>query len=144
MPAAGALVRHGLRPRGIGAVRMWGRLREVYGPSGCRPEKAGARRLNIAKAHRVRMMLLRNVRTCGKGHRWTEANTRWSTVDPRTGKRRRNCRACDAIYNARFMERYRNKRQRQLLRAAIVSAHPDHGGTLRTFKAALTAYRKAA
>lgn len=116
-----ALQPHGLTPSQVGALAMWARRKTVYGPSGSRyPGKATAAML------RARRLLLKNKRTCRKGHTWTAANTYWS----RSGRR---CRACHLLGRAKRLVAQRQRADVGVLRAKMISAHPDRGGTVASF-----------
>lgn len=76
------------------------------------------RRLRWAQTHRGK---------CRRGHLLTDAN--------RCGPRGRDCRACQ-----RLAEDARARLDR--LRAEVMAAHPDRGGSLATFTAAYRRYQQ--
>lgn len=83
-----------------GRRAMWTRRHQRYGPSGMSPEAVARQRRVVMKAHEA---VRRKGRAshCRQGHKMTVANTRWGTVDRRCASRRRYCRACDVLANAK-------------------------------------------
>jgi rubrerythrin len=125
------LIRAGDSRRAAAARAMNARRREQWGPSICSP--AGVERKRAANARQRRL----RVTHCVHGHRYTDANTYINT------QKKRVCRACKTLryHRARWAAFQAHKLAR--LKAAMIRAHPDVGGTTRRFIRARTRYLQA-
>jgi len=91
----------------------------------------------LDRARTRRRLRSKQVRTCRRGHRWTDANT-----IVRAGGSRL-CRACLTLraHHARWTKHHRRKVE--ALRQAMLAAHPDKGGTAARFREARRRWVKA-
>ena len=111
------LIRLGDSPHAAGARAMWARRRTQYGPNGLTAEGAAALRKNGAWLPHGRAT------HCIRGHKYTVANT------ARAGDGKQRCRACQTLrrHRRRWADHQAGKLAR--LKAAMLRAHPDRGGT---------------
>jgi len=116
-PRPPGLILAGDSPHAAGARAMWARRREQYGPNGLTAEGAATLRKNGAWLPHDRAT------HCVRGHKYTVANT----ARAKDGKQR--CRACQTLrrHRRRWAALQAGKLAR--LKAAMVRAHPDRGGT---------------
>jgi hypothetical protein len=148
---------HGEGRRQRAARLAWARRRAKYGPSGMSLDALARSRANghrlIVHTHRVKRPLSP---TCRRGHRLAGPNLRiYFFRDKRNGRqyRQRRCGQCERLrsrgrpewiehggvrvslmaHDAWFVQ------QEAALRAAMIAAHPDKGGTARKFMTARTA-----
>jgi hypothetical protein len=125
------LVKHGLTPHGIAALKAWATRRAKHGARGLSAEGLQRVRESVKRTHAT--MTAR--RLCKRGHRYPIG--------------RRECRACRQINEGRKRWARRVLRPRLAkLKSAMLNAHPDKGGSMGRFHLArqryLSALKKAA
>lgn len=116
-----------LHPRRDGALRMWARRREHFGPAGFR--SAALEGMRESAKMRLAAQGHPNAKKthCPRGHKFTAANTY------RTGTGSRTCRACLVLRDERRKHAKRAQPRAARLFALMLRAHPDRGGTADRF-----------
>jgi hypothetical protein len=131
-PAVPGVIRAGDSRAAAAARAMNARRREQWGPSLCSPAGVAAKRAaNARQARRPR------VTQCKHGHRYSDSNTYRNTQGKRC------CRACRTLRRHRARWAALQARTRARLKAKMLAAHPDRGGTSARFIRARQRYLAA-
>jgi DNA topoisomerase IB len=134
-----ALIPHGKTRRQIGALIMWAkrRARDMW-VSGFSPAGHAAMRTKAQRRVRTRGNQHTFQQKCKHGHSLADAYTY-----TRNGVMQRVCRMCVRLKDLARARRRAEDRILPELRARMLAAHPDRGGTSREFHSAHKAYLRA-
>ena len=125
------LAPYGKTPHQVGALAMWARRRDVYGPSGFSPSGLHQMRLNKVAADLATAKRARSKR-CHLGHLYASGTLRHN-----------RCNSCQRLrYHAKRIAAIETQRLASL-KTAMVQAHPDRGGSTVKFLKARALYMRA-